>query len=82
MYQSFVHKIMFQDEEMSYMDKCSLHLAVKRKDRTETLTFQVSDPLTHTKLYRIKVQRQNYLYFTEIIRANQNRVKVVWYVLT
>ena len=30
-----------KDDEMSWLDKSCLHLAVRRKDKTETLTFQV-----------------------------------------
>ena len=32
-----------QDDEMSWLDKSCLQLVVKRKDKPETLTFQVSD---------------------------------------
>ena len=32
-----------KDEEMSWLDKSCLHLAVRRKDKTETLTFQVGE---------------------------------------
>ena len=30
-----------QDEEMSWLDKSCLHLAVRKKDKIETITFQV-----------------------------------------
>ena len=30
-----------QDEEMSWLDKSCLHLAVRKKDKIETVTFQV-----------------------------------------
>ena len=33
---------LLQDEEMSWLDKSCLHLAVKKKDKIETVTFQVS----------------------------------------
>jgi len=33
-----------KDEEMSYMDKCCLHLALRKKDRLETFTFQMLTP--------------------------------------
>ena len=32
-----------KDDEMSWLDKSCLHLAVRRKDKTETLTFQVGE---------------------------------------
>ena len=32
-----------KDDEMSWLDKSCLQLAVRRKDKTETLTFQVGD---------------------------------------
>ena len=34
-------KIVLQDEEMSWLDKSCLHLAVRKKDKIETVTFQV-----------------------------------------
>jgi hypothetical protein len=30
-----------QDDEMHHFDKCCLHLAVKMKDKTETVIFKV-----------------------------------------
>ena len=32
-----------QDDEMSWLDKSCLQLLVKRKDKPETLTFQVTN---------------------------------------
>jgi hypothetical protein len=32
----------FQDDEMSWLDKSCLQLVVRRKDKTDTLTFQVN----------------------------------------
>ena len=34
-------KLVLQDEEMSWLDKSCLHLAVRKKDKIETVTFQV-----------------------------------------
>ena len=34
-------KLALQDEEMSWLDKSCLHLAVRKKDKIETVTFQV-----------------------------------------
>ena len=34
-------KLCLQDEEMSWLDKSCLHLAVRKKDKIETVTFQV-----------------------------------------
>ena len=34
-------KLCLQDEEMSLLDKSCLHLAVRKKDKIETVTFQV-----------------------------------------
>ena len=33
-----------KDDEMSWLDKSCLQLAVRRKDKTETLTFQMQSP--------------------------------------
>jgi len=33
-----------KDEEMSWLDKSCLHLAVKKKDKVETITFQMRSP--------------------------------------
>ena len=33
-----------KDEEMSWLDACCLHFAIKGKTKTETYTFQTRDP--------------------------------------
>ena len=39
-----------KDDEMSWLDKSCLHLAVRRKDKTETLTFQVGEWMMDKKV--------------------------------
>ena len=44
-----------QDDEMSWLDKSCLQLLVKRKDKPETLTFQV----TAAELLELQIRKLN-----------------------
>ena len=48
-------ELVLQDEEMSWLDKSCLHLAVRKKDKIETVTFQVGhqQPLLSPVLARL-----------------------------
>jgi len=54
-----------KDEEMSWLDKSCLHLAIKRKDKLETLTFQMKSPavkqdwVTELRLARLALSPHN-----------------------
>ena len=42
-----------QDDEMSWLDKSCLQLVVRRKDKPETLTFQVSPSFSCSPIFTV-----------------------------